>query len=123
MKEVTFKRFTFWQRLLINTVMLLALAGLFPQGLHISNLFTGVIAALVLSILNSLVKPVLQLLALPFILVTFGLFALLVNGAVLWLTSALVGEGFRFASFGWAVLIAIIMSFVNMIISSKFGRQ
>ncbi|MBD9095309.1 MAG: phage holin family protein, partial [Weissella confusa] len=37
--------------------------------------------------------------------------------------SAIVGDGFRFASFGWAVFIAIIMSLVNLIISSYFSRR
>ncbi len=118
MQTITFRRFSFLQRLLINTIMLLALAGLFKQGLYISNLFTAVLAALILGVLNALVKPVLQILALPFTVLTFGIFGLIVNGIVLWMASAIVGDGFRFASF-----IAIIMSLVNLIISSYFSRR
>ena len=123
MQTITFRRFSFFQRLLINTIMLLALAGLFKQGLYISNLFTAVLAALILGVLNALVKPVLQILALPFTVLTFGIFGLIVNGLVLWMAAAIVGDGFRFASFGWAVFIAIIMSLVNLIISSYFSRR
>ncbi|WP_210114232.1 phage holin family protein [Weissella confusa] len=123
MQTITFRRFSFFQRLLINTIMLLALAGLFKQGLYISNLFTAVLAALILGVLNALVKPVLQILALPFTVLTFGIFGLIVNGIVLWMASAIVGDGFRFVSFGWAVFIAIIMSLVNLIISSYFSRR
>lgn len=123
MQTITFRRFSFLQRLLINTIMLLALAGLFKQGLYISNLFTAVLAALILGVLNALVKPVLQILALPFTVLTFGIFGLIVNGIVLWMASAIVGDGFRFESFGWAVFIAIIMSLVNLIISSYFSRR
>lgn len=123
MKTVTFRRFSFWQRLLINTVMLLALAGLFHQGLYISNFVTAILAALILGVLNALVKPVLQILALPFTILTFGLFGLIVNGVVLWLASQIIGDGFRFASFGWAVFIAVVMSIVNLIISSYFSRK
>ena len=123
MQTITFRRFSFLQRLLINTIMLLALAGLFKQGLYISNLFTAVLAALILGVLNALVKPVLQILALPFTVLTFGIFGLIVNGIVLLMASAIVGDGFRFASFGWAVFIAIIMSLVNLIISSYFSRR
>lgn len=83
MQTITFRRFSFLQRLLINTIMLLALAGLFKQGLYISNLFTAVLAALILGVLNALVKPVLQILALPFTVLTFGIFGLIVNGIVL----------------------------------------
>jgi putative membrane protein len=123
MTDLKSHRFTFLQRLLINTLTLLALAGLFPNGLHIANLLTGVIAALVLAILNALVRPFLQLLAFPLTLLTFGLFGLVINGFVLWMTSVFVGPGFQFASFGWAVIIAVAMSIVNMIVSSYFGKE
>ncbi|HCN26089.1 MAG TPA: hypothetical protein DIS89_03090, partial [Weissella cibaria] len=71
--------------------MLLALAGLFHQGLYISNFVTAILAALILGVLNALVKPVLQILALPFTILTFGLFGLIVNGVVLWLASQIIG--------------------------------
>lgn len=123
MKTVTFKNFSFWQRIIINTVMLLAMAGLFRNGLYIKNIWTAILAAVILGILNALVKPFLQLLALPLTILSFGLFGLVINGVVLWLTAWVVGDGFRFASFGWAVFIAIVMSVVNMIISSYFSKN
>ena len=123
MKTVTFKNFSFWQRIIINTVMLLAMAGLFRNGLYIRNIWTAILAAVILGILNALVKPVLHVLALPFTIISFGLFGLVINGVVLWLTAWVVGYGFRFASFGWAVFIAIVMSVVNMIISSYFSKE
>lgn len=123
MKTVTFKNFSFWQRIIINTVMLLAMAGLFRNGLYIKNIWTAILAAVILGILNALVKPFLQLLALPLTILSFGLFGLVINGVVLWLTTWVVGDGFRFASFGWAMFIAIVMSVVNMIISSYFSKN
>ena len=123
MKTVTFKNFSFWQRIIINTVMLLAMAGLFRNGLYIRNIWTAILAAVILGILNALVKPVLHVRALPFTSISFGLFGLVINGVVLWLTAWVVGDGFRFASFGWAVFIAIVMSVVNMIISSYFSKE
>ncbi|MCS9985014.1 phage holin family protein [Weissella paramesenteroides] len=123
MKTVTFKNFSFWQRIIINTVMLLAMAGLFRNGLYIKNIWTAILAAVILGILNALVKPFLQLLALPLTILSFGLFGLVINGVVLWLTAWVIGDGFRFASFGWAMFIAIVMSVVNMIISSYFSKN
>lgn len=123
MKTVTFKNFSFWQRIIINTVMLLAMAGLFRNGLYIKNIWTAILAAVILGILNALVKPFLQLLALPLTILSFGLFGLVINGVVLWLTAWVVGDGFRFASFGWAMFIAIVMSVVNMIISRYFSKN
>ena len=123
MKTVTFKNFSFWQRIIINTITLLAMAGLFRNGLYISSIWTAILAAFILGILNALVKPVLHLLALPFTILTFGLFGLVINGVVLWLTAWVIGDGFKFASFGWAVFIAIIMSLVNLIISNYFSKD
>ncbi|GAK31466.1 putative membrane protein [Weissella oryzae SG25] len=123
MKEIKFKRMHFLQRLVINAITLLALAGFFSQGLHIDSIFTAFIAALILGVLNALVRPVLQLLALPLTILTFGLFGLIVNGTVLWLTAAIVGKGFQFTSFGWAVLISIIMWLVNLVVSNYLARN
>ncbi|MCM0583314.1 phage holin family protein [Weissella diestrammenae] len=120
---MTFRRFSFLQRLIINTVMFLALAGLFPQGMYVENLWTAVLAAFVLGFLNAFVRPVLHFLSLPLTIISMGLFAFIINAFVLWLTSWVVGTGFQFTSFGWAVLISIIMSLVNAILSSYFNRE
>lgn len=115
-------RFSFWQRLIINTIMLLALAGLFSQGLYVQNIWTAFLASIVLGVLNIFVKPILQILSLPLTFFTFGLFSFVVNAFVLWLTSWFVGPGFQFTSFGWAFLISLIMSFINAILSDYFSR-
>lgn len=118
MRVYSFQRLRFSQRVLINTLMLLALAGLFPQGIHISSVWTALWAAFVLGILNAVLRPILQLFALPLTILTFGVFAFVVNGAVLWLASSIVGTGFQFMSFGWTLLISMIMAAVNFIITS-----
>ncbi|MDR3242247.1 MAG: phage holin family protein [Lactobacillaceae bacterium] len=120
---MTFKRFSYLQRLVINTIMLLALAGLFSQGLYIQNIWTAILAALVLGFLNAFVRPVLHFLSLPLTIISMGLFAFVINAFVLWLTSWVIGPGFQFASFWWALLISIIMSLVNAILSSYFSRS
>lgn len=118
-----FNQFSFFQRLLINVIMLLALAGFFKNGLYIENFTTGILAALVLGILNGILRPFLQLISLPLTLLTFGLFGFVINAVILWLTSWIVGAGFQFASFGWALLISIIMSVINAILSSYLVRN
>ncbi len=118
-----FNRFSFLQRLLINVIMLLALAGFFKNGLYIENFTTGILAALILGILNGILRPFLQLISLPLTLLTFGLFGFVINAVILWLTSWIVGAGFQFASFGWALLISVIMSVINAILSSYLVRN
>ena len=106
---------TYFQRLVVNTLTFISLSVVFPGMIHVRGI---IIAAFVLSILNMLVKPVLTILSLPFTLLTFGLFSFVVNAAILQMTSFFVGEmNFGFSSFWAAVLMAVIMSIVNTIVT------
>lgn len=110
----------FWKRVLIDTILFIALAGLFAgTGMfYISSAWIALLASFVLAILNVLVKPVLSLLSLPINILTLGLFSIVINGVMLELTSAFVGAAlFHFSSFWSAMLIAIIMSICNTIIT------
>lgn len=109
---------SYFQRIIVNALTFISLTVLFPNILHVSSIWTAVAASFVLSILNMLVKPILTLLSLPLTLITLGLFSLVVNGAILKMTSFFVGEtNFGFSSFGAAILVAVILSVVNMIVS------
>ncbi|OJG20042.1 membrane protein [Enterococcus canis] len=91
---------------------------IFPNMVHVQSIWMAIIASFVLSVLNMLVKPILTILSLPFTLLTLGLFSFVVNALILRLTSFLVGSAnFGFASFWSAILVAVIMSLVNMIVS------
>jgi putative membrane protein len=81
-------------------------------GVKYDNLQDLLIAALILGILNVLVKPLLQLISLPFILLTLGLFLLVINAGVLWLTSKLV-TGFHVGGFWPAVWGSLVISLVS----------
>ena len=88
-----------------------------------------IVVGLILALVNSLVKPVVKTLALPIYVLTFGLFALVVNGAMLWLTDKVswlgagsgVQLGLHVATFGTAVGAAIIVAIVSTIIVGIFG--
>ena len=101
---------TYFQRLVVNTLTFISLSVVFPGMIHVRGIMPAIIAAFVLSILNMLVKPVLTILSLPFTFV--------VNAAILQMTSFFVGEmNFGFSSFWAAVLMAVIMSIVNTIVT------
>ncbi len=87
--------------------------------IHVRGIMHAIIAAFVLSILNMLVKPVLTILSLPFTLLTFGLFSFVVNAAILQMTSFFCGgnELWLLKFFWAAVLMAVIMSIVNTIVT------
>ena len=78
------------------------------------------LVALVFGLLNALVRPLLLLLSCPMLILTLGLFTLVVNALVLWLTSALAGSlglGFHVAGFWAAFLGALVVSIVSVLVS------
>jgi putative membrane protein len=80
--------------------------------------FLGV--ALVFGVVNAVIRPVLKILTFPLILVTLGLFALVVNGLMLWLTSSLsasLGLGFHVSGFWPAFWGAIVVSVTSLVLS------
>ena len=77
--------------------------------------WTLLIAAAVFTVVNAWIKPVLAILSIPFILVTLGLFYFLINVLMLYVTDWVVPD-FEISTFWWAVLAAIIVSFVNMLL-------
>lgn len=104
-----------WQRLLLNTIIFLVLAS-FLNGFYVDDWTTAFLAAVVLSLLNGLVKPIVSIFSLPFTLLTFGLFYFVINGLMIWLTSYFV-SGLVVHSFGQAMLVSLILSIVNSLIA------
>ncbi|HUP47916.1 MAG TPA: phage holin family protein [Thermoanaerobaculia bacterium] len=100
-------------RWLLNTLALLVVAHVVPN-FHYRSLTTLAIAALVLGLLNTVVRPVLFVLTLPLTVVTLGLFLLVLNAIMLELTAWLV-PGFDIDGFGWAVLGAVVLALVALV--------
>ena len=101
----------------LTTAAALAASAWMLPGVHVSSLVALMIAALVLGFINAIIKPILVLLTLPITIVTLGLFYLVVNGAAFGLAAALV-PGFSVASFGWAILGALVVGLVSWFIGS-----
>ncbi len=75
---------------ILNALALLAVAYLVPSLVEIADFPTALVAALVLGLINALVRPVLTLLTLPLTVVTLGLFFLVLNGLLFWGAASLV---------------------------------
>ena len=95
----------------INAGALLLLPQ-FIAGLEVSNLYSAVIAALFLGLVNALLRPILQLLALPLTVLTLGLFCLVINALLFWFVASFV-DGFAVTGFGPAFWGALAMSIVS----------
>lgn len=100
-----------WQTVLLNTIIFLVLAN-FLNGFYVADWTAAVLAAVILSLLNAVVKPIISLFSFPLTLLTFGLFYFVINGLMIWLTSYFVA-GLSVSSFGQAIIVALILSVVN----------
>jgi putative membrane protein len=106
-------------RWLLNTLALLLVAWIVPN-FYYRDLLTLAIAALVLGLLNALVRPILFVLTLPLTIITLGLFLFVLNAIMLELTAWLV-PGFDIDGFGWAIVGAVVLTVVSLV-TDRIGR-
>lgn len=101
---------------LVNTVALIAVAYLMPS-ISVSSFGAALVAALVLGLINAVVRPVLVLLTLPVTILTLGLFIFVLNGLLFWAVGSWL-EGFNVGGFWAGVLGAILFSIVSWLLSA-----
>ena len=101
---------------LINAAALAAVAYLMPS-VSIENAAAALAAALVLGLVNALVRPILVLLTLPVTILTLGLFIFVINGLLFWAVGSFV-SGFHVAGFWSGVFGAIIFSLISWALSA-----
>ncbi|MCS6915144.1 MAG: phage holin family protein [Myxococcales bacterium] len=107
-------------RWLILTLAVVLAAHLVP-GVHIESTGTAFLVAVVLSLLNAVLRPVLILLTLPLHVLTLGLFSLVINALLLAATAWLVA-GFSLSGPGAAFLGALVISAVSVVVNWMVGR-
>jgi putative membrane protein len=100
-------------RWVLYTVAILISAYLLP-GVSVRGFWAAVVTALVLGLINAILKPLLILLTLPITLLTLGLFTFVINALLVMLTSAIV-PGFDVRNFWWALLFSLILSIIHFI--------
>ncbi|HLR92457.1 MAG TPA: phage holin family protein, partial [Atopostipes sp.] len=105
-----------WQRVVLNTLVFLVLAN-FLDGFYVNDWTAAILAAVILSLLNAVIKPIITILSIPVTLLTLGLFYFVINGLMIWMTSYLVA-GFTVGSFGQAILVSLILSLVNSLVTA-----
>jgi len=101
---------------LINAVALMALPYL-VSSVVVTNFTTALIAALVLGLVNTLIRPVLVILTLPVTVISLGLFILIINAFLFWMVSHWI-EGFEVAGFWSAFIAAILYSIISWALST-----
>lgn len=102
-------------RIVVNALALWV-AATFVDGIRLTDDVGGVVlVALVFGVVNAILKPILMIVSFPFLIATLGLFALVVNAALLMLTARLVG-GFAVDGWGAAIVGSIVVSLVTMVL-------
>ncbi|MBS3811315.1 MAG: phage holin family protein [Halanaerobiales bacterium] len=109
--EFRTKQKSLFIKLLITMAALLITAYILP-GMYIDGLFAGFVAALILGLANIVVKPIFIILTLPLTIMTLGLFLIVINGLMLWMSAAIV-PGFFITGFWNAIFAAILLSIVT----------
>lgn len=100
-------------RLLINSLAVITTSYLLP-GVEVASVMSAIIVALVLSLLNFFLKPILIIITIPVTIMSLGLFLLVINAAIILLADDLV-DGFVVDSFWSALLFSIVLSLINSI--------
>ncbi len=109
-------------RIIVNAIAIAITAAILP-GIHVTNNDVGtyLIIGIVFGLVNAVVKPIVTLLTCPLVIVSLGLFILVINGLMLMLTAALIPERLTIDGFGWAIIGGIIMGVVGMVMESALG--
>lgn len=102
-------------KLLINALAIFITAELIP-GVELDGMYGALIVALVLGLINAIIKPILMLLTMPINFMTLGLFTFVVNAAMILLASKIV-DNFTIPSFWTALVFSIILSIVSSILT------
>jgi putative membrane protein len=112
----------FLLRVFINAFSLTIVAMLLP-AIHFSDDSLGTLAlvALILGLVNAILKPVIFVLSCPLIILTLGLCALVINGIVLLITDEIAGSRFDIDGFWWAVLAGLIVGFIGGVMENALG--
>lgn len=101
-------------RILVNAVAVFITAYLL-RGVTVKNFLHAILVAVVLSIVNAIIKPILIILTIPITIITLGLFILVINALIIMLVDYLL-SGFKVKNFWWALAFSIVLSIINAIL-------
>ncbi len=107
--------------LFISTAAVLIASYIIP-GIQVADLYTAIVVAVVMGILNTVIKPILIFLTLPITIITLGLFTLVINAALVLLVDRLV-PGFAVSGFLTALLFSLVLSIVGGFLNSMKSKE
>lgn len=102
-------------KILISAVAVFTTAYIL-KGVTVKNFGSALLVAIVLGIVNAIIRPVFVVLTIPVTVLTLGLFLLVINALMIMLVDAII-DGFKVRNFWWALLFSIILSFITSILN------
>ncbi len=108
-------------KLILSALAVLVLAKILP-GVGVDNYVSAIVVAVVLAILNGIVKPLLVILTFPVTVVTLGLFLLVINAAIILLADYFVA-GFSVNGWLWALIFSVLLSVFQSILYSILKKD
>ena len=105
---------------LLSAAALLGVAYIYG-GVSVASFGTAMIAALVIGLLNMLVRPILVVLTIPVTLITLGLFLFVINALMFWAAASVLGDAFQVRGFTAALIGSLIYSVLGLVIEAALG--
>lgn len=105
----------FLGKILLSSIAVIIASYLIP-GIYVDNFFAAVIIAVILSLLNVTIKPLLIVLTIPLTILSLGLFLLAINAVIVLIAGAIV-PGFEVDGFWWALVFSLVLSITNSLLS------
>ncbi len=101
--------------LIVNGFAVFITSYLLSANVKIDSFWTAIIGGVVLSLVNTFIKPIVNIFALPLTLITLGLFSIVINALMILLVDALI-PGFQINGFVWALIFSLVLSLVNTVL-------
>lgn len=108
-------------RLLIYGLAVFLAAYILP-GVHVTSVWIAILVALILTLLNFTLKPLLVILTIPITILTLGIFLLVINTLIILAADALIDQ-FEVDGFWWALLFSVLLSLINSLFQRLSGQE
>jgi putative membrane protein len=108
-------------KILLTAIAVFILANILP-GVSIESYFTSIVVAIVIGLLDSLVKPILIIFTIPITIVTLGFFLFIINAFIILIADYFIG-GFRVSNIIWAVIFSILLSLLQSTLYKVLDKQ
>jgi len=110
-------------KVLLTACAVMLAAYLLDPHIYVESFWISIIVALVLAVLNAIVRPILLFISIPATILTLGLFIFVINAAIILIADGLIGEKFQVENFWWALLFSLIVSFVSSLLNGFINKD